>query len=357
VIRRRYIDLARGVAVLVMILAHVLDAWTAPAARASPAYRNLIVVGGLAAPLFLFLAGVGVLASVTRASLARGWPSAARAVIVRGLTIFALAFLFRLQAFVVSPGGPWIGLLRVDILNVIGLSMVAAGALLLVLQSRGRAALGCAVAASVISLITPAVREAGWVDTLPQVVQWYLRPAGEHTTFTLLPWAGFLFAGAAWAGLLRVEAGDANDDRALLVTAGAAVAVLVLMFVAATRPSPFPHSFFWTSSPAFFGIRVGLLLAFMAAMYWATRAAPRAALWPPLERLGRASFFVYWIHVELVYGYASWILHELLSLGQVLVGWVLFSGLMLGAVAIRDRLTNKRRRPRIMVTGGDAATI
>ena len=26
----------------------------------------------------------------------------------------------------------------------------------------------------------------------------------------------------------------------------------------------------------------------------------------PLATLGRASLFIYWIHVELVYGYASW---------------------------------------------------
>ena len=55
--RRAYIDWARGVAVLLMIEAHTLDAWTRPADRATAAYQWAIIVGGMGAPLFLLLAG------------------------------------------------------------------------------------------------------------------------------------------------------------------------------------------------------------------------------------------------------------------------------------------------------------
>ena len=56
--RREYLDWLRGVAVLVMIEAHTYDAWTRVDERADTAYRWAIVLGGFAAPGFLFLAGI-----------------------------------------------------------------------------------------------------------------------------------------------------------------------------------------------------------------------------------------------------------------------------------------------------------
>ncbi len=48
---------------------------------------------------------------------------------LRGVEIFLLAFLFRLQAFIVSPGSHPVTLFRVDVLNVMGPAMVVAGLL------------------------------------------------------------------------------------------------------------------------------------------------------------------------------------------------------------------------------------
>ena len=61
--RRLYIDWARGLAVLVMIEAHTSDAWTRPADRATFAFHDATMLGGFAAPLFLWLAGVALVFS------------------------------------------------------------------------------------------------------------------------------------------------------------------------------------------------------------------------------------------------------------------------------------------------------
>ena len=58
--RRTYLDMLRGVAVLVMIEAHVIDSWTRVADRRSQAFYKSLILGGFGAPLFLFLAGVAV---------------------------------------------------------------------------------------------------------------------------------------------------------------------------------------------------------------------------------------------------------------------------------------------------------
>src|SRR5262249_36233761 len=104
-----------------MIEAHTLDAWTRASDRASTVFGDAMVLAGLAAPLFLWLAGVAlVLAAEAAVGRGQSRRAAAEFVCRRGLEIFVLAFLFRLQAFVVSPGAHPITLFRVDILNIMG---------------------------------------------------------------------------------------------------------------------------------------------------------------------------------------------------------------------------------------------
>src|ERR1700676_2679765 len=151
-----------------MIEAHTLDAWTRPAERWTVAFRNLTVLGGFAAPLFLWLAGVGlVLSAESRARRAGNRRASALDVVRRGLEIFILAFLFRLQAFIVSPGSPAVTLFRVDILNVMGPSIVAAGLLWGLVENRAALTFVYAASAIAVAMLTPVVRNAEWVSALP----------------------------------------------------------------------------------------------------------------------------------------------------------------------------------------------
>ena len=58
--RRGYLDLLRGLAVLIMIEAHLLDSWTRFPDRQTKEFAQAMILGGFGAPLFLFLAGVAV---------------------------------------------------------------------------------------------------------------------------------------------------------------------------------------------------------------------------------------------------------------------------------------------------------
>ena len=114
--RRTYLDVLRGVAVLIMIEAHVIDSWTRETDRHSRAFGESLILGGFGAPLFLFLAGVGVAMSAGSKSRRLAGDDRAAAAIVarRGLQIFGLAFIFRFQSFVLSNAPAWT-LLKVDI--------------------------------------------------------------------------------------------------------------------------------------------------------------------------------------------------------------------------------------------------
>ncbi len=343
--RRAYIDWVRGAAVLVMIEAHTLDAWTRPGDRAGLAFQMLTVLGGFAAPLFLWLAGLGLALSATRMVDRTGSRSAAAGALVRrGGWIFLLAFLFRLQAFLVSPGSPPVALLKVDILNVMGPALAAAGLIWCAAPGPRSAVLGCAGVAAAIALLTPIVRTSGWVDGLPDWVERYIRPARERTTFTLFPWSGFVLAGAA-AGTLLAPSRAARSEKTFIGALTASGAALVAVgFLTASRPPLYAASSFWTSSPTFFAIRVGILLLVLGAMFVLRPLAARLpGPFAVLERFGAHSLFVYWIHVELVYGYATWPIHRSLPLWAAVAAYGLFSAAMYGAVRLQVRVVRRWR--------------
>jgi hypothetical protein len=68
-----------------------------------------------------------------------------------------------------------------------------------------------------------------------------------------------------------------------------------------------------------------------------------------MRQFGRTSLFVYWIHVELVYGFFSWTLRKSLSWGSTWIAYVAFVALMLGCSIAKDRFVDWWKRERAPV--------
>jgi uncharacterized membrane protein len=190
-------------------------------------------------------------------------------------------------------------------------------------------------------------------------VQWYLRPAGEFTTFTLLPWAGFVFAGGAVGTLLAGVRGASVERRLHTALTVVGIALIAGGFVAAALPSIYQSSSFWTSSPTWFAIRTGILMLALSLCFAVeqgshetTKPRSRHGLFrvfvfswqQPLAKMGRASLFIYWIHVELVYGYASWLWRGELPFWGGVLAFMAFCVLMYAAIGWRDRIVANWRR-------------
>src|SRR6266436_9737008 len=129
--RLAYIDWMRGLACVLMFETHCYDSWLSAEAKKTEFFRYSQMGGTLPAPLFIFLAGVSV-ALVTEKlrgkGIARG--AIAKQVMGRGAEVFGLGILFRVQEFILGiPISPWTDLLRVDVLNILGLSMILLGVL------------------------------------------------------------------------------------------------------------------------------------------------------------------------------------------------------------------------------------
>jgi len=102
-------------------------------------------------------------------------------------------------------------------------------------------------------------------------------------------------------------------------------------------------SFFWTTSPAFFFLRAGLMTAGIAAAYaWESRPGG-AERWSPLRQLGRTSLFIYWIHVEMIYGLISRPLHRSLTLAHASLAFAAFALFMLACSIAKDRVVRSWR--------------
>jgi uncharacterized membrane protein len=346
-----------------MIQAHVLDSWTRLDARGTWQFSWAMVLAGFAAPLFLFCAGFSVVLSAASNLRRHGDASAAaRAVMKRGWWLLVLALVFRVQAWILGWSHDPAALLKVDILNVMGPSIIAAAAIWGLVHRKQQPGLCIAfgAVALAIALGTPAVRASTALDVLPDPLENYLRPPRGSNWFSIFPWAGFLFAGAI-PGVL-VSSTQSRDEEARLNGwfAGAALATAAVAYAASFFPSIVGPSTFWDASPAFFLIRTGALTMAIPLGYWWNRAIVRDR-WSPLQQMGRSSLFIYWIHVEMVYGLISLRIHKSLTHPQAWAAFAAFAIVMLGCSLLKERVAGMRRGGRDagrgLATGGMARGI
>jgi uncharacterized membrane protein len=310
----------RGLACVLMFQTHCYDSWLNEEARKTTFFMWSQLGGTLPAPLFLFLAGVSF-ALVTDKLRQKGLPpeQIARITMRRGAEILGLGLLFRMQEYVVAWGwAPWSDLLRVDILNTIGVSMMLMsaacwGGLKLGHGPRVRQVLAVTAAtiAAAISLLTPPL----WTTWRPYWLPWPLQSYinGVHNLgkpqawlFPIFPWSAFAFAGLA-IGFFVVSDWVHRREAPTLVLAGASgVGLICVARWLDRRPGQIYAVYdFWHTSPIFFLLRVGLLLAILAAAYAWCRWGAGQWGFTPLAQLGRTSLLVYWVHIEFVYGRLS----------------------------------------------------
>lgn len=311
--RIAYIDWMRGLACVLMFQTHCYDSWLGSAARKTSFFRWSQLVGTLPAPLFLFLAGISF-ALVTNRMRQKGASRSqvATTTIRRGAEIFGLGLLFRVQEFALGyPNSPWTDLLRVDILNVIGASMMLMGVVCLLTKKRLANALLATGAAAGIAMVTPLL----WTTWQPRWMPWFMESyvngchnlgAPQPWLFPLFPWAAFAFAGLAVGLFLLSDWARGRETRAIVVVGGAGAICFGLgWFFDALPANLYPVYDFWHTSPNFFLIRLGAVMTIVLGSYAWCRWGAGQRGFSPLIQMGQASLLVYWVHVEFVYGRLS----------------------------------------------------
>ncbi|HEY4904827.1 MAG TPA: heparan-alpha-glucosaminide N-acetyltransferase domain-containing protein [Candidatus Sulfotelmatobacter sp.] len=354
--RLAYIDWMRGLACVLMFQTHCYDSWLSPDARQSKFFMYSQLGGTFPAPLFLFLAGISFALVTERLRQKNLRPfTIARTTIRRGAEIFALGLLFRLQEYVVAWGwAPWSDLLRVDILNTIGLSMMLMGVLCwpaLALRRKDSVrlvlVLAAAGAALTISLLTPPLWTTWRPDWLPWPIESYINGVQKSGVprawlFPIFPWGAFAFAGLAVGFILQSPWAREREAKTFLALgiAGALLAEFAHWFD--HRPFQLYSSYdFWHTSPQFFLIRLGLLMVILFAGYAWCRWGPAQRFFSPLILLGQASLLVYWVHLEFVYGRVSILPKHADTIGTASLGLLIIFLAMLALAFVRTRLKGR----------------
>jgi uncharacterized membrane protein len=322
-----FLDWMRGLAVVIMIQCHTFNSFVRLDLHDGGPYVFSQFVGGMAAPLFMFMAGMTT--GFQMESLARREPSARRRWLVslkRAGYILGIAFLFRLTNYLGSlPGGSLQELTKVDILNCMGVGLaVFAACALFDSGLRVRFALGAALA---IAAATPVLAHLPW-DGVPRLVREYLVPLTGRGQFAFFPCASYLGFGLA-AGVIVKRAPEDRFERLMLWCGlGGLVLVYAAQYLANSPYSIYSQTNFWADNPTLILIRVGIAMAIMAGAYvWTEHcAAPR---WSWMQCLGKNSLMVYWVHVMMVYGSAVKPIKRSLSIPGSAAATVLVTALML----------------------------
>lgn len=394
--RREFIDWVRGVAVIAMVVWHTADGWLHTWARTGQGWSVLRFVGGIAAPSFIMLAGVGV-SIAARPDRGRDQPVVVS--LARGLEIMLVGYALRLQTWMIDAAAvtkpylirgwlpiglgylalflslravsrdrtrakrlalagaaltiaglaqiPWLApgrlprLLQVDVLQAIGASLM-----LLALGERSfrllqRPLLALALGAAVATLTEPLALLLPGLLPVPLAAYFgkFAAASGAPAPalFPLFPWFAYACVGAAYGTLLRT-ARPARDD-AFIVHAGLGGAVVALLSSEAHHGvQALIGALPWTVSPLRVAFRVGLVLVLLL-LGWLWTHGRRGRL---LISYGRASLRVYWAHLMVAYGVlgAPWQKH--LHMGQ----WATRLVLLLVAMWLLTRIGSMGRLPR-----------
>jgi len=349
--RISYIDWMRGLACALMFQTHCYDSWLAPAYRKGEFFDWSQLLGTLPAPLFLFLAGISV-ALVTTRSRAKGIPAnrIARTTILRGAEILGLGFLFRIQEFALGyPYAPWTDLLRVDILNTIGVSIMLMGIVCRLAQKPARNALLAGGVAAGVALLTPPLWTTWAPSRLPWPIESYVNGVHnlgvpQHWLFPVFPWAAFAFAGLAAGFFVVSDWARARELQAVGILGAAGAALFGMGWWFDSLPVKMYAVYdFWHTSPNFFLMRTGVLLMIALAAYAWCRWGAGQRGFRPLMVMGQASLLVYWVHIEFVYGRFSILTKGGESIGGASLGLLVIFVCMTVLAAWRVRTRGRGR--------------
>lgn len=286
-----------------MVQGHTLDVLLTPQVQSAPWYNFWLFCRGFTAPTFMMLAGF---------SFALATMKKFENHITLGTTVFKrlrrFAFFVLLgysmrfpvhslrdMKWVTEDG--WKAFLQVDVLQTIGLSLIALQLLVLALKNKRTFAAVTFVLSMLIAFGAPHAWNNGFMNELPLG----LRSALIGTTgspFPLMPWSAYIFLGAA-LGTMYVSLQATPRVLRYAMPAG------MLLIISGVQLESVAHRLlneanFWPTTPHLFITRVGFVITIMGLASLVEYRIPVAPA--TVRSLAEESLLVYFVHVALLYG-------------------------------------------------------
>jgi uncharacterized membrane protein len=298
------IDWLRGLAVIFMIQWHAFDSWLAPWAKSGEAWWYIRIMGGLPSRMFLLLVGVSA-AIRFEGQLARGTDTSTmrRQTARRGLEILALAYLFRLQEHILAGfKGGWVMLWKVDILNIIGVSLLLIAALATPRKGRPQYAVAL-LGAAIFLALGPLIGPTPFLPPVLAPITSYIGGARPMAAFPIFPWGSWGLLGVV-IGHLWIRLSKRYGQGPVFLVTGV-LGVLSTQTVRLVRYFD-PYVIRYSSElsqnmgPGAYFYRLGIIGTLAAVAWMVTRVS--GDRFSVMKQLGRTSLLIYWIHVNLCYG-------------------------------------------------------
>jgi uncharacterized membrane protein len=315
--RFRFLDLYRGIIVLFMLEGHIVRELLKADLKATYFYTLHEIFHGVTAPGFLFGAGFTFAIAAQRRwtesstfsykFFRRIWRAVLLIIIGYALHI---PFLSLQKIYSHASSTQWNAFLLFDVLQCIGIGLLLLR-ILLVIARQEKVFLGIITALLfIIIYVTP----LAWTVHIQKTLPLLLSSAFNGMTgspFPLFPFLGFIIAGTCVAWLFLRAAQDEREEVFIkqLMVIGALLIAFGLLLDALPFQS-FAEYSFWTTSPNYFWIRLGILLLMLSGLWYIEdffSTSGGSIAWMPnwMTILGVESLFVYIAHLLILFGWVT----------------------------------------------------
>jgi uncharacterized membrane protein len=338
-IRLRFIDMARAVAILLMLEGHFIDVtlameWRVPG---NPLYGMWLHLRGMAAPMFFTVTGLiftYLLSGAPEPGFLR--VKRVRRGLLRAAELMFWGYLLQVNLrqlpAILRGHDAWF--LSFHVLQCIAAGLLALILVFGIVRKAGPWALAGVYLALGLADFLLAMGLANQPGPLPaDAPVWLQNPIkAAGSTFPLAPWLGFTFYGAAIGVLLRWH--GAGRQRRVKATPFLAIGLVLSVFgwpldrfTGARLLDLLGHPESPRVLPDAFHGRIGEILLVLGFLVWIENRFRPSAGW--LQTIGRNTFPIYVGHVVVLYGGISGIglnrwLHHSLNPWQAAAGAVLF---------------------------------
>ena len=302
--RALFIDLLKGLALIVMIEVHVVNALLTPALRESWWFARLNFVNGLVAPSFSFASGLVFVLSLQKGieQLRTFGKEFWRKVSRIGL-IFFIGYTLHLPYYSLTKTlahptqSNLESLYTVDILQLISTGLIFLLLARIFIKSENRFYNFSLAATVIVLIVSSIIWTVDFSQYMPLFFANYFNKM-HGSLFPVFPWWAFVFSGA-YVAKYYIRAKQTNTEKDFakkLMVLGivfylVSVVVTYVLFptqIAGIRPNPF-----------FFLERFGIIL-FLLGIFWFYLHKKENYKSLILD-VSRESLLIYWVHLQFIY--------------------------------------------------------
>jgi uncharacterized membrane protein len=302
--RLAFVDLHRGLVLLIMIEVHIFNELLMPPLKLTNWFTVLNFINGLVAPSFIFISGFAfILASKKKIDEFRKFGLVFWKQLGRILLIFIVGYslhltFFSLHRIKTEATQQQINVsLSVDVLQCIALGLLLLFIFRLLIKSDFAYKIFLFLAGIFFVWLAPYFWKTDLTNVLPVYVANYFNKR-TGSLFPVFPWFGFMFFGG-FLSTLYLKARDEGKDKNFFNT----LAYVSLFFIIIGHLTLWTRSPFYVSMYApnyfFFILRSGyVFFIFYLCKIFCDRVNMQQSL---ILDVSRESLLVYWLHLQIIF--------------------------------------------------------